>query len=68
MAYDEALAERPRAALAGEDAVSQRKMFGGLAFMLRGNMFDLMVGAGPERYEELLERPHARPMDFTAAR
>ena len=46
-------------------------MFGGLAFMLNGNMLcgvvrdDLMVRVGPERYEALLAQPHARPMDFT---
>ena len=46
-------------------------VFGGLAVMLNGNMAlgivgdDLMVRTGPERFEELLERPHARPMDFS---
>ena len=71
MAYDEELAERIRRALAGRQGVSEKKMFGGIAFMLRGNMCcgivrdDLMVRVGPERYEEALARPHARPMDFT---
>ena len=46
-------------------------MFGGLAFMLHGNMSvgvindELMVRSGPDRHPEALERPHARPMDFT---
>lgn len=46
-------------------------MFGGIAFMVRGNMCcgvvkdELMVRVGPDRYEEALARPHARPMDFT---
>lgn len=46
-------------------------MFGGLAFLRGGRMFcgiandDLMVSVGPERYEEALEKPHERPMDFT---
>lgn len=71
MAYDERLAERVRTVLAARDGVDERRMFGGLAFMLRGNMCcgivgdDLMVRAGPERYEALLAEPHARPMDFT---
>lgn len=38
MAYDEALADRVRAALSGRDGLSERRMFGGLAFMLNGNM------------------------------
>ena len=71
MAYDEELAERIRRALAGRQGVSEKKMFGGIAFMLRGNMFcgivrdDLMVRVGLERHEEALAQPHARPMDFT---
>lgn len=72
VAYDEELADRVRDALAGADAdVVERSMFGGLAFMVRGHMTvgitgrDLMVRVGPEAYEEALERPGARPMDFT---
>ena len=71
MAYDEALAERVRRALTGRADLSQRKMFGGIAYMLGGNMFcgivkdQLMVRVGPERYDDALSRPHARPMDFT---
>ena len=71
MAYDEELAERIRRALAGRKGLSEKKMFGGIAFMLRGNMAcgivrdQLMVRVGPERYDDALARPHARPMDFT---
>ena len=71
MAYDENLAQRVRQALSGQDGVIEKKMFGGLAFMLHGNMSvgvekdRLMVRVGPDRYEEALARPHARPMDFT---
>jgi len=71
MAYDEVLAERVRRALAGRNDLSEKKMFGGVAFMLHGNMScgvekdQLMVRVGPERYEEALAQPHARPMDFT---
>lgn len=71
MAYDEKLADRIRKALAGRKGLTERKMFGGIAFMLRGNMCcgvvknDLVVRIGPHRYNEALHKPHARPMDFT---
>ncbi len=71
MAYDEELAARIRSALAGRDGVTERKMFGGLAFMLRGNMCcgivktELMLRLGPEGADLALGRPHTRPMDFT---
>ncbi|MCH7488478.1 MAG: TfoX/Sxy family protein [Chloroflexi bacterium] len=71
MAYDEELAERIRAALADRTDVSERKMFGGLTFMLRGNMCcgvekeNLMVRVGPDAYDEALAQPGARLMDFT---
>lgn len=71
MAYDETLAQRIRELLADKHSVVEKKMFGGIAFMLRGNMCcgivrdDLMVRVGPERHEEALAQPHARPMDFT---
>jgi TfoX/Sxy family transcriptional regulator of competence genes len=71
MAYDEALAERVRAELAGEDALTERKMFGGLAFMLHGNMAcgivkdELMLRLGPEGADRALDEPHVREMDFT---
>lgn len=71
MAYDEGLAERIRDALSERDDVVERKMFGGLAFMLSGNMSvgivgdELMVRVGSDAYESSLARPHARKMDFT---
>jgi TfoX/Sxy family transcriptional regulator of competence genes len=71
MAYDDALAERVRSVLGPDPAVGERKMFGGLAFMLNGNMAcgvlgdDLMVRVGPDAWEECLALPHAREMDFT---
>jgi len=71
MPYDEQLAERVRAVLAGQSGLTERKMFGGLCFMLAGNMCvgvehdRLMVRLGQELYEEALTRPHAAPMDFT---
>jgi TfoX/Sxy family transcriptional regulator of competence genes len=71
MAYDETLAARVRTLLAGRSDVSERKMFGGLTFMVAGNMCcgvlgdELIVRLDPEREDEALARPHARPMDFT---
>jgi TfoX/Sxy family transcriptional regulator of competence genes len=71
VAYDEALADRVRAVLAEEDGLSERKMFGGLAFMLHGNMAcgivkdELMLRLGPEGADSALDRPHVRQMDFT---
>ena len=71
MPYDERLAERIRKHLGARRDVVEKKMFGGLAFMLRGHMAcgvvgdDLMVRVGAEGYEEALSRAHARPMDFT---
>lgn len=71
MAYNERLAERVRAALAAHRGISERRMFGGLAFLLDGKMCvgvlgdELVVRSGAARYAESLKRPHARPMDFT---
>ena len=71
MAYDEALAGRVRAAMAGRNGFSERKMFGGGCFMLHGNMFAgvesgrIMLRVGADRFEAALARPGARPMDFT---
>jgi hypothetical protein len=71
VAFDEGLAERVRAELAEEPTVSERAMFGGLCFMVGGNMCagilgsDLMVRVGPDAYDRSLGQPHAREMDFT---
>ena len=71
MAYDEALAARIRTAFEGQPGVAEKKMFGGVAFMVDGNMAcgvtsdEPMVRVGPDNYEDALSRPHARPMDFT---
>jgi TfoX/Sxy family transcriptional regulator of competence genes len=46
MAYDEELAERIRAALADQDGVTEKKMFGGLAFLVNGNMAVAASGQG----------------------
>jgi TfoX/Sxy family transcriptional regulator of competence genes len=71
MAYDEALAERVRAQLAAEHGLAEKAMFGGIAFLLDGNMAvglsgdDLMVRVGPEGSEQALAQPHTRPFDMT---
>jgi TfoX/Sxy family transcriptional regulator of competence genes len=71
MAYDEDLAHRIRELLDGEQGVSEMAMFGGLAFLVHGNMAvaasgqgGLMVRADPEAGERLLSRPHARAMEM----
>jgi len=71
VAYDEGFAQRVREHLDGMPSVEEKRMFGGLAFMVRGHMCvgvvgrELMVRVGPEDHAEALRRPHARPMDFT---
>ena len=71
MAYDEAVAERVRGALGNIPDVVGKRMFGGIAFMVRGNMCcgvigdRLMLRVGPKGYESALARPHAKEMDFT---
>jgi TfoX/Sxy family transcriptional regulator of competence genes len=71
MSFDETLAARVRAVLRARPDVVERRMFGGLCFMVNGKMCcgltstDLMVRVGPEAYEKALARKHARPMDFT---
>jgi TfoX/Sxy family transcriptional regulator of competence genes len=70
MAYDEALAQRIRGLLNGP-TVEERKMFGGLAFLVGGRMCcgvqgtDLMVRVPKEEEAVALRQPHVRPMDFT---
>ena len=77
MAYDEALAERIRVLLAGDDDVTEKKMFGGLAFLVGGNMSVSASGQGglllrcePAQTADLVQEPHAstavmrgRPME-----
>ena len=71
MAYDEGLAHRVRELMDQAPGFHEKKMFGGLCFMLNGNMAcgingdQLMVRVGPDAYQNALARPHAREMDFT---
>ncbi|MFQ5630691.1 MAG: TfoX/Sxy family protein [bacterium] len=71
LAFDVGLAERLREIFQDQPNVREKKMFGGLAFMVNGNMCcgivseTLMLRVGAEQYDEALARPHARKMAFT---
>ena len=71
MAYDEGLAERLREQFQDKTNVEEKKMFGGLCFMLSKHMCcgivkdTLMARVGPDNYEKCLSKEHVREMDFT---
>lgn len=71
MAFNEDLAWRIREALRSQPGVTEKKMFGGISFMLNGNMCcgvvgdELMARVGAEQQTEALAQPHAKIMDFT---
>jgi TfoX/Sxy family transcriptional regulator of competence genes len=71
MAYDEGLAQRVREILGDVPGLVEKKMFGGVGYMVQGNMAcgvnrdRLIVRVGPERYQEALAQPHAGPFDMT---
>jgi len=71
MAYDPILAERLRTVLDRRRGVTEKAMFGGLAFMLDGKMFcgvlggELLARVGPDAHDDAVTRPHVRIMDFT---
>lgn len=71
MAYDESLADRIRSAFAEDPAITEKKMFGGIAFLHRGLMFvgvsgaSLLARVGKSNYADSLGRKHLREMDFT---
>ncbi len=71
MPYDQDLADRIRGLLASDPDVTEQRMFGGLAFLVAGNMAvaasgqgGLMVRVAPEDTEALIESPHARPFEM----
>jgi len=71
MPYDEDLANRIRALIADAPGVTERKMFGGLAFLVGGNMSvaasgqgGLLVRVDPDQTDDLLRKPHARPFEM----
>src|SRR6516162_2166148 len=71
MAFDEALAERIRQRLARRKNVEEKKMFGGVGFLLNGNLLvgvwkdSLCVRLGPDQAEEALKEPHVEEFDIT---
>jgi TfoX/Sxy family transcriptional regulator of competence genes len=71
VAYDEDLANRTRELTAGDPEVTEKKMFGGLAFLVGGNMSlaasgqgGLMVRVDPQDTDALLTKPHTRPFEM----
>jgi TfoX/Sxy family transcriptional regulator of competence genes len=71
VAYDEDLAHRIRELVADESDVSEQRMFGGLAFLIGGNMSvaasgqgGLMVRVDPADTDALVAKPHARPFEM----
>jgi len=71
MAYDEKLAARIRELLADEAELTEKKMFGGLAFLIGGNMAvgasgqgGILVRVDPERSDDLVAKTNARPMEM----
>ena len=71
MAYDEQLANRIRQAFGTRNDITERRMFGGLAFLCQGRMCcgivgnDLMVRIPADAVDATMRRQHVRPMDFT---
>lgn len=71
MPFSERLADRVRTALQDRADVVEKKMFGGIAFMIQGSMAcgvmgdDLMARLAPDQYAAALGKPHVRVMDFT---
>ncbi len=71
MAYDESLADRIRSQFAGRSDIREQKMFGGLCFMLNGNMAcgvlggELVVRVGKENLDDALSLSHSRLFDMT---
>lgn len=71
MAYNEKIAERVRQALSGTKKLSEKKMFGGIAFMVNDKMCvgvdkdDLMIRCAPEMNDELMSKTGVRQFDLT---
>jgi TfoX/Sxy family transcriptional regulator of competence genes len=71
VAYDEELANRIRELVGTEDGITEKRMFGGLAFLLNGNMSvgvshegGLLLRVEPDETDALLTKPHARPFEM----
>ena len=71
MAYDELLAARMRGVLSAQAGLEEKKMFGGVGFLIHGNLAcgvnknNLIVRVGPATHEQALKKPHTRPFDIT---
>src|ERR1700704_7133599 len=71
MAYSEALAERIRNVLARKKNIEEKKMFGGIGFLLNGNMLvgvwknSMIVRVGPDGYDDALLEAHVKEFDLT---
>ena len=71
MVYDEGLAQRLREQLDEEPGLTEREMFGGIGFMLDGNMAagvlgdELLVRVGPQGHDQAMADPHTRVFDLT---
>jgi hypothetical protein len=70
MAFNEQLAERVRASMAAHAPFDERRMFGGISFLVGGNFAcgvmndDLLVRFDPASEDDLMARPHARPFEM----
>jgi len=71
MGYDKGLAQRVREEMEGLTGYEEKQMFGGIGFLLNGNMAcgvhsgDLIVRVGQEQYESALAKPHTKKFDLT---
>jgi TfoX/Sxy family transcriptional regulator of competence genes len=71
MAYNEELAQRVQAVLGPLPGLEAKKMFGGMCYLLNGNMAvgvvdnRLIVRCNKDRHTEFMARPHTRPFDYT---
>jgi TfoX/Sxy family transcriptional regulator of competence genes len=71
MTYKDMLAQRVYAALAHTPGLTEKKMFGGVGYLVNGNMAcgvnkeDLIIRVGADAYEDALTEDHTRPFDFT---
>ena len=71
MAFDATLVKRIDSLLRRRRGITQKRMFGGLCFLVDGKMVcgverdRMVVRVGPDRYDALLKEPHVKPMDFT---
>lgn len=74
MSYDEGLAEKVRNSLKGKKGIAEKKLFGGVAFLLNGNMAigvnknDLIVRVDAEDHDQLVSQKHVRTFDLSGGR